>query len=377
LLSPRERLQKAVRREQPDRVPLDLGGSATGIESVPYKDLLRYFELPAENITCFVREHAEPHEELLQKLSVDTRYLRIRPPHNYSREILPDNSYYDEWGIRWRKPPSSFYWDPVEHPFGGTASPAAVRRHNWPVIKDPGRTAGLREKARQLYETTPYALVADAPMNGVFETCLLLRGYQAFLEDLIANRHFAFTLLEKVTGLLIELYQYYLEAIGPYVDVVMTTDDLGMQQSLLISPQMYREMIKPFQKEFFAAIKQKTKAALFLHSCGAIRPLIPDLIEIGVDIINPVQPTAKNMDTAELKAEFGRHITFWGAVDSQRTLVKGSPEDVAAEVRRRLRDLAPGGGYVLCASHNIQPGVSPQNIAAIYETANRFGWYDR
>lgn len=375
MLRPRERLQKAIKRLQPDRVPLDLGGAATGIEYIPYLELLRYLGLDDKEANCFVRDHAEPHEEVLQKLSIDTRYVRINPPQSFTREILSDNSYYDEWGIRWRKPPSSYYWDPVEYPFSEKATVLAVKKNSWPNVKDYSRIEGLQDKARSLYETTNYALVADAPLNGVFETCLLLRGYQAFLEDLFMNKQFAFSLMEKVTELLIDLYSNYLEAVGDYVEVIMTTDDLGTQQNLLISPVMYRNMIKPLQKEFYDAIKKKTKASLFLHSCGAIKPLIPDLIEIGVDIINPVQPMAANMDTFVLKAEFGNDVTFWGAVDTQRVLDKGSPEDVADEVRCRIDDLSPGGGYVLCASHNIQPGVRPQNIYALYQAALKYGTY--
>jgi len=372
----RERLRKAVRRIEPDRVPLDLGGGATGIEYLPYKELLSFYGLEDKEIICFVRDHAEPNEELLQKLSVDTRYMRIKPPAGYTRDILNDNSYYDEWGVRWRKPPSSYYWDPVAHPFSGALSVSSVQAYPWPDVRDKSRTEGLREKARLLCKKTPYALVADAPLNGVFETCLLLRGYQAFLEDLIMNRKFALNLLEKVTELLIGLFDIYLDAVGEYVDVVMTTDDLGTQQSLLLSPSMYRELIKPFQKELNAAIKRKTGAALFLHSCGAVKPLIPDLIEIGVDILNPIQPAAANMDTAALKAEFGKDITFWGAVDTQTVLDRGSSKAVALEVKRRIRDLSPGGGYVICASHNIQPGVRPQNIDALYRAALQYGVYE-
>lgn len=205
ILKPRERLKKAIRREQPDRVPLDLGGTATCIEYLPYQELLKFLGIEHKEIQCFVRDHAEPHEDVLQKLSIDTRYLRIKPPEEFKREILPDNSYYDEWGIRWRKPPSSYYWDPVEHPFNKTATVRSVKQYHWPNVKDKSRSKGLRERAKQLHQSTDYALIADAPLNGVFETCLLLRGYQAFLEDLMMNKSFALSLLENVTELLVDL----------------------------------------------------------------------------------------------------------------------------------------------------------------------------
>ena len=155
----------------------------------------------------------------------------------------------------------------------------------------------------------------------------------------------------------------------------MVSDDLGGENAPLISPDLYREMVKPAQKKLWQFIKDNTEAQLFQHTCGNVYSLIPDLIEIGVDILNPVQVAAKDMDSKRLKEEFGDRLTFWGAIDTQRVLPYGSPEDVETEVKKRIADMAPGGGYVLTAVHNIQAGVSPENICMMYDAAKKYGKY--
>jgi uroporphyrinogen decarboxylase len=168
----------------------------------------------------------------------------------------------------------------------------------------------------------------------------------------------------------------YLDAVGPYIDLITFSDDLGSQRAPLISPKMYRRMIKPYQAEVIAAIKRRSKAKVFFHSCGNVYPLIGDLIEIGVDVLNPVQVSAGEMgDTARLKREFGDRITFCGAVDTQWVLPHGTTDDVRSEVRRRIRDLAPGGGYILAAVHCIQPDVPPENVLAMFDEARVAGRY--
>jgi len=221
----------------------------------------------------------------------------------------------------------------------------------------------LREEAKWLHEKTDYAVIADMPVLGIFETALVcLRGMERFMMDLILDKPFAKALLNKLSDKHIEFYRNYLDAVGEYIDIIMVSDDLGGENAPLISPELYREMVKPYQKKLWQFIKDNTKAHLFQHSCGSIYKLIPDLIEIGVDILNPIQVAAKDMDTKRLKEEFGDRLTFWGGIDTQRVLPYGSPEDVEMEVKERIADMAPGGGYVLTAVHNIQAGVMPENI---------------
>ena len=373
-MTSRERVLAALKHQEADRVPLDLGGYPTTIETIPYNELKKYLGIQSET-SNFVRDHVDPSEEVLQKFKIDTRYLRPGPPRNFKIKIEPDNSYIDEWGTKWRKSPTSIYWDPVDYPLK-EATLEDLEKYPWPDPDDPGRTEGLRERAKMLRESTRYAIVGDSPASGIFDlACLFLAGPERFMADMILDKLFARALLEKICEVHMRLYENYLNAIGDYIDVIIVMDDLGGMQGPLISPDLYREMVKPIEKRLWQFIKSKTKAALFLHCCGGIYPIIPDLIEMGVDILNPIQVSAKDMDTGRLKRDFGNKLTFWGAIDTQQVLPFGSPEDVEREVKRRILDLAPGGGYVLTAVHNIQAGVPAENICRMYESAQKFGSY--
>jgi uroporphyrinogen decarboxylase len=373
-MTPRERVLAALGHREPDRVPLDLGGLSTTIETDPYQELKAHLGITSKT-ELFLRDHVDPPEELLEEFQIDTRYIRIGRPQNVKVQIDSDNSYVDEWGTRWKKPESSLYWDPVDWPLKD-AMIEDLETYAWPDPSDPGRTEGLREKARQLHEETDYAIVADMPVLGVFETSgVCLRSIERFMMDLVLDKPFAEALLNKLADLHMELYGRYLDAVGEYIDVIVVSDDLGGEHAPLISPEIYREMVKPAQKRLWQFIKSKTKAYLFMHTCGSVYRLIPDLIELGVDTLNPIQVAAKDMDTKRLKKEFGDRLAFWGGVDTQKVLPYGSPQDVEEEVKKRIADLAPGGGYILTAVHNIQAGVSPENICTMYDAAREYGTY--
>jgi uroporphyrinogen decarboxylase len=373
-MTSRERLLTALKHQEPDRVPIDWGGGTTGIEVEAYDRLktLLAFEGPTKT---FVRDHVEIDEAILQRFGIDTRYVRVGAPRGYRVELAPDNSYVDIWGTRWRKPPSSLYYDMVEFPIRD-ATLDDLRRYRWPDPHDPGRTEGLRERARRLAEETDYAVVLDVTGFGVFEQGWALRGFENFLADLIAEPTFAEALIQGVADYQIALYERVLAEVGPYVNVVMVAEDLGTQSGPMVSPELYRRMIKPAQKRVWQFIKSRTQAKLFLHSCGSVRAFIPDLIEIGVDVLNPVQVAARGMDPKELKAEFGRDVTFWGGgCDTQKTLTFGTPDEVEAEVRRRIRELGPGGGFVFNQIHNVQPQVPAENVVRMLVTVLTCGWY--
>jgi uroporphyrinogen decarboxylase len=290
-------------------------------------------------------------------------------------QIAPDNSYVDIWGVRWQKPPSSLYWDMVGHPIAEPTM-AALKAYRWPDPHDPGRTDGLQARARALVEQGEYAVVLDNTGFGAFEQGWALRGFENFYTDLVAEPAFAQALMEGVADYQIALYDRILAEVGPFVDVVMVAEDLGSQDGPLVSPDTYRRMIKPVQRRIWQFIKSRTGAKLFLHSCGSVRRFIPDLIELGVDILNPVQVAAAGMDPVELKREFGRDLTFWGGgCDTQKVLTFGTPDDVEREVRLRIAALAPGGGFVFNQIHNIQPGVPAENILRMFEAVHRYGTY--
>ena len=372
-MSPRERVLTALNHKEPDRVPLDLGGRVTTITKVPYEELKKYLGITSET-KLFIRSAVDPPEELLQRFSIDTRYVRLKPPKNFKIHLDPDNSYLDEWGVRWRRPESSLYWDPVDPPLRN-ATLKDLETYPWPNPDDPGRTEGLREEVKRLREGTDYAIIADVPWWGMFEwSWVALRGPQ-FLMDMVIDKPFARALIDKLLDLYMKLYGNYLDAVGDYIDVIFVMDDLGGENGPLISPELYREMIKPAHKKLWGSIKSRTKARLFLHSCGSIAPFIHDLADVGIDILNPVQVAAKGMDSKKLKTDFGNRVTFWGGIDTQRVLPMGSPQDVEAEVKKRIRDFAPGGGYILTAVHNIQAGVPPENIVMMYDAAKKYGKY--
>jgi uroporphyrinogen decarboxylase len=212
--------------------------------------------------------------------------------------------------------------------------------------------------------------------GGIFEQPARTMGLQNFLMALLTEPKFADRLMEQITDIYIESCDSYLDELGRYLQVFTFWDDVCTQDGWMIRPEIYRTMIKPKQKRLVEAIKKKTDAKLFYHSCGATFDLIPDLIEIGFDILNPVQVSARGMDTKRLKQEFGKDMVFWGGgVDTQRVLPFGKPEEVVEEVKRRIDDLAPGGGFVFAAIHNIQAFVPPENIVAAFDTALTYGAY--
>ena len=202
----------------------------------------------------------------------------------------------------------------------------------------------------------------------------MLRGIEQMYIDLLENPEFVMALMEKLLQINTIVTGRFLDIVGPYIQVIRTTDDLATQQRLMMKPQTYRSLLKPYYRTYIEFVKSKTEAKIFYHSCGNVTDIIDDLAEIGVDAINPVQVSAMG-DTNELKAHFGHKVSFWGAIDSQRILPFGTVEDVETEVQRRIRDLAPGGGYVVAGVHTIQPDVPPQNIVAMAETVRKCGTY--
>ncbi|GFP28654.1 uroporphyrinogen decarboxylase family protein, partial [Candidatus Hakubella thermalkaliphila] len=314
------------------------------------------------------------------------RHIRAGPPDNYEEPSFGDphasyedyasgatqHAFVDEWGIKWRR--AAYYYDMVEHPLAG-ASLEDLKAYRWPDPHDPGKTRGLREKARDLYLNTDYALVADPASGGILEMALWTRGFEDFYIDLGTHSKFATILLDGITEYFLAWFGEYLDTVGDYIQIIAQGDDLGMQDRMLLPPNLYRKYIKPRHQKVIELIKSKTRAKVFHHSCGAIVPVIGDLIEISVDILNPIQPRAEGMNTWELKRVYGHSITFHGGVDVQTVLPRGTADDVVEEVKERIASLGPGGGYILAASHNIQADVPPENIVAMFEAAHEYGQY--
>jgi len=370
-LSPRERLIRSLRHEPVDQVPADLGGIVTGITKRAYQKLIHYLGLE-EDPPVFDRKQqlVIPSEEVLQILKIDTRYLFPGPRDEWKCEIREEEqgfSYVDEWGIEMFMPrDQGLYFDMVKHPLAHS-SKEDLDKYPWPAPDDPGLTRGLRERARWLYENTDYALVAWGNAS-IFERAWYLRGFMQFFSDLILNPDFACALMDKLLEWNLSFLDHYLGAIGDWIQVLQLSDDLGHQEGLLLSPEMYRKYIKPRQAELIRFIRKRTNAFIFYHTCGAVFELIPDLIEIGVDVLNPVQVSAKGMDPVRLKKEFGNKIAFWGGIDTQSLLPYATPEEVRRQTRIRILQLGRNSGYVLNPVHNIQADVPPENILALFHT---------
>ncbi len=375
-MTPRERVRTALAHREPDRVPLDLGSTGnTGITAIAYRKLLSHLGIEAEVVVWDrMQQLAVPDERVLLRLAIDTRGVWPGGPDNHPDRELEGDAYEDEWGVVRSRPAGGYYYDLVRSPLAGDITWSDVRGFPWPDPTDPGRVRGLREKARRIHEETPYALVVHAA-NGFITRSQYLRGFEDWFTDLIAQPDLIGYIMDHTLEFQMAAAEAALKATGDFADVVMLGDDIGVQGGPMVSPRIYRQLIKPRQAKLFARIHELTSAKVLYHTCGSVVDLIDDLIEIGVDVLNPVQVAAARMDTAELKRRFGDRIAFWGAIDTQRVMPMGTPDEVRAEARRRIRDLAPGGGYVVDTVHNVQADVPPENICALYEEAVRFGTY--
>ena len=318
-------------------------------------------------------------DDVLDLFGVDVIPVFANPPAGYKPTFVEEgdrgHSFQDDFGATLRRPKGGFYYDWQEFPLA-EPSLAALEKMPWPDPADTARYRGLRQRT-QLRAQTDRALFGMAPCgHDLFNQLLRVRGMEEGLMDLLANEEFCEAFLDRLTCTIITAQELFLAEVGDLIDVHFTADDLGGQTGPLISPSVYRRLIKPRWAQIIEAIKRKTKAKIFYHGCGAIGTFLPDLIEIGVDILNPVQVSAAGMDTAGLKREYGRYLSFWGGgCDTQRVLPTGTPEDVREEVRRRICDLAPGGGFVFNPVHNVQPHVPPANVVAVFQAARTFGSY--
>ena len=351
---------------------MDLGSTTcTSICTGAYRNLATALGVSDEaSLISLSFELVEPAEALLNRLPVDTRPVFGRPPKQNRERWLDDNTVVDEWGITFRRPKDWAQYDMIHHPLEEATSIDDIARHRWPDPFDPGRVAGLKDRARSLREDTDYAVVGDLVNTGFFEPSWYVRGLPQFMEDLVLRPDFATALMEKICGLQMQRFTPYLAAVGKYLDVVVVGDDLATQRGPFISPQLYRKMVKPIQRKYFAFIKEHTSAKLFYHSCGNIVPLLDDLIEVGIDAINPVQVSADQMDIEELKKRFGDRVVFWGAIDTHRVLPFGNPEEVREAVRRAVKVLGEDGGFMLAAVHNVQDDVPAANLLAMLGEAS-------
>lgn len=373
----RERVLKALCHEEPDRIPIDLGSTrCTSIHLVEYQHLKKHFGIQTEDsIIDKMMQPVKVDERILEALDVDTRGVWLGEPERSGDAQLSPTLWRDEWGVLREQPAGSYYYDLVGSPLSGDITLQDIVSFPWPDPHDPGRTRGLRERVLALRQSTDCAIVLNTT-SIVIHVPQYLRGFEDWFMDLASDPKLAGALMDAVLDVHLAIASDALDQVGDLVDIVYASDDIGHQNGPSTSPDMYRKLLKPRHKRFFDLIKSKSNAKILFHTCGSIYSVLGELIDVGVDAVNPVQVTAKDMgDTARLKREFGDELTFWGGVDSHRVLPFGTPEDVRREVAQRIRDLAPGGGYVLDSVHNIQPGVPVENILTMFEYGKEVGHY--
>lgn len=405
-MKPRERVLAALNHEEPDRVPLDCGAMrSTGIAAVAYNRLKKHLGIQGGETLVFdmVQQLAMPEQWFLDRFQVDVVDLSrtyCDDPSEWVEWRLPDGSparipvwvpiekangswlyRHADGEVLAEMPPSSYYFDQRCWPLMGVEASefgrleryidkvmwTAMAAPLWNRANEPDFYDDLRRRAKNLYETTDYAIMV--PYGGqLMEMAQFLCRIDNFLAALVSNRKWAEALLDRLVEIHLSGLDRFLEAVGPYVQIIQMGDDLGTQTGPQISPRMFREVFVPRYKAIYGAIREKSDLYIFMHNCGSIYRLLPDIIDMGVDIINPVQTSAAEMDPRRLKEEFGRDLVFWGGgCDTQWVLPHGSPDEVRRDVEEKVSIFAPGGGFVFATAHNILADVPPENILALYE----------
>ncbi|MFH1824076.1 MAG: uroporphyrinogen decarboxylase family protein [Candidatus Firestonebacteria bacterium] len=367
-MNPRERFEKIINHKEADRVPVDIGGWLCGLRPVALKKLKECLNINGENDHWY----KDLDIRVLEKFNIDFRRITAKGRRDFKPKKLPDGTYFDEWGIG-RKVIAGD--EQMVHFPLQNATIEDIDRYQWPDPYANGRVDGLLEEVEKLYYDTDYVIVAQANVCGVFELSCWLCGFERVLTDFALNPEFIHKLYNKILELQLKYVENYYDVIGKYIHIVQLGDDIGTQNGPFFSPDFYREFVKPYEGKYISAIKQFTKAKIFMHTCGSVYDFIPDLINIGIEILNPIQTRAKNMEPEKLKKEFGDKLVFHGAIDEQEVLPFGTPEDVKKEVKYKIETLGKKGGYILAPSHNIQDDTPPENIVAMLEFALECGKY--
>ena len=373
-LKPRERVLRALDHQEVDRVPIDLGGTQNSTMCVrAYENFARYLGREAPTLLLSLAlETVEMDEQVLRLLPVDTRLVAAKSPKHTKMRWVDQKTFVDDWGITLHQPENWPQFDMIKHPLAN-ARVADLEAYDWPDVEDEARYAGLQDRAKELHENTDYAICGATSDSTIFDKAWALRGMEQFLVDLLVDPEFALALLDQVTNLQCKRFECFLAAVGKYVDVIVIADDMGIQSGLIMRPQLYRKMIRPFHKRLVQTIRNCTDAKILNHACGSIIDLLEDYIELGIDALNPMQVNAANMSPQNLSRLSAGRIAFWGGIDTQSLLPKGQAAEVRSAVRDTIRAMdAFNGGYVLGAVHNVQDDVTPENVWAMLDEAQSY-----
>ncbi len=373
-MNPRERFAAITSFREADRVPIDWGRHVGSIHRNGYEALQAYLADPdlrnQDAVLDRMVQNIYPDEKLLERFHVDFRWLE--PNWIDVQEVVGEDAYIDMWGIKWVKMLNSYslYDSPL-----ADATIEDIERHPWPDPYDPALFTGLAARAKHLHQHTDYVIVADSIKGGLLTKALQICGYMRMFSALANDRAFTEAVLDKLLWIYKEMWTEYMKVVGPYVQMVYFTDDIGAQNNMLISPSLFRDLIKPRLKELFGHIKGLADVKLSYHTDGSVVPVIGDIIEMNVDILNPIQTSAMGMDTYMLNETYGDRLVFHGAIDVQKMLPFSTPEEVRYDVAKRIWDLGRGGGYILSTCHDIGEDVPPENVMAMFNAAWEYGSY--
>jgi uroporphyrinogen decarboxylase len=388
----------ALDHREPDKVPVDFGATrSSGINAIAYNNLLRHLNLKLENFVYDFKQLLSDVDDHIRKLMggdviqlhrlapslgaklnsgvkrvplLDGSEALVSDALNYQKEPSGSDVILSPLGeVLFRRPKGGLYFDDVYHPLAEAESNDDIDRGFNPPVIMPEELDFLKVNGKKLFEETSYAVLGSTSI-GIFQQGAKDFGFEEYLmsdPDLVGYY------LEKLTGAYIAILDQYLDAVGNNIQIIHLADDYGTQNSTLISQKTFQTIFKPWHTKINSFIKSKNpRLKIMLHCCGAIAPLIPDFIEAGFDILNPIQLSAAGMDPRMLKREYGKSITFWGGgCSSQTTLTFKSPAEVRKEAEEMISIFAPGGGYVFCQDHNIQSNVNPENIIALYDAVKR------
>ncbi len=371
-MNSRERVLTALNHQEPDRTPRDIGSTTTtGINFKAYQSLKRYLQFPNPDSFEFMSARAlvaKVEQEIIDRFKLD-----VLPISSASASIVPqldeNRAYIDRWGVERKLPRDGGHYYVSHPPLAGMESIADLQDFAWPQPETDFSELALQ--AKDLYENTDKALVLNLSI-GFMHQSQFMRGYDNWLMDLVSEPVLAGYYMDRIIDIWIAESEKLIEATKGLAHVVTYTDDVAFQNGPMMSKRMYDLLIKPRQKRIIEFLK-KSGMKVFLHSCGSIVTLLEGYIDMGVDIINPVQVSAKGMgETALLKEKYGKDLVFWGAIDTQDILPHATPKKVKEEVWKRLDDLTADGGYVLACVHDIQEEVPPENICAVFEAADEW-----
>jgi len=385
-MNSRDRIKKALNFEEADRVPYDLASTTwTGITNTAYQNFLKLkgYEAEKPEWADVIQQIVVPSEKVLEEIGADVRGVFPLTSHNWGvysklKDCGDYFEYFDEWNFTHHFPKNGFWFSLIKSPLSAVdfAEKGIVESFNWPDARNPERFRGLRQQAVQ-HRNKNKIVFTKGLCAGLFEMHQRIRGMENAMLDPYMFVENSDKLIGKLTDLKIEFWDAALTEIGDVVDIVGEGDDYGTQQSQLIAPEQFREYYKSHFNRVLKFLKaKKPDVKIMFHSCGNVRPIIPDLIEMGVDILNPVHVNATGMEPFQLKKDFGKDIVFWGGgIDTQKILPGGTTKEVEDNVKRNIEALAPGGGFVFSAVHNIQAEVPPENLITMFKALNEFGNY--